>query len=97
MSMIKMKRMNSDHTETHRYGFSFMRSDTGGQKVKAFTGRGATAQEALECARRQAAAYRDRYANELNQKARDKAYARGDRYRPSEIKVDIVSRSEWPL
>ena len=80
--------------ERHQYCFSFMRSDTGGQKIKTFWGNGnpeAAKQDCLSQARR----YASSYENELNQKARDKAAWRGDRYAPSHIKVDIVGNSMW--
>lgn len=80
--------------ERHQYCFSFMRSDTGGQKTKTFWGNGdpeAAKQDCLSQARR----YASSYENELNQKARDKAARRGDRYSPSHINVDIVSNSMW--
>ena len=79
--------------EKHQYCFSFMRSDTGGQKTKTFWGDG-NPDEALVQAREQAQRYRASYEDELNTKARDKAQARGE-YRPSHIHVDIVSHSMW--
>lgn len=94
---MQFGRKISDTLEEHKYGFSFMRDDTGGQRVKAFTGRGVSAEAALEDAQAKARSYRSSYAEELNRKARDKAAARGDRYRPSEIRVSIVGRSEWPM
>ena len=80
-------------SERHQYCFSFMRSDTGGQKTKTFWGNG-NPDEALVQARDQAQRFRDSYESELNTKARDKARARGE-YRPSYIHVDIVGRSMW--
>ena len=82
------------NTERHQYSFSFMRSDTGGQKTKTFWGNGdpeVAKQDCLSQARR----YASSYENELNQKARDKAARRGDRYAPSHIGVQIVSNSMW--
>ena len=84
--------MKSD-IERHQYCFSFMRSDTGGQKTKTFWGNG-DPDTALVQARDQAQRYREDYESELNTKARDKARARGE-YLPSHIRVDIVGRSMW--
>lgn len=80
--------------ERHQYCFSFMRSDTGGQKIKTFWGNGNPEDAKLDCLS-QARRYASSYENELNQKARDKAARRGDRYAPSHIGVQIVSNSMW--
>ena len=80
--------------ERHQYCFSFMRDDTGGQKTKTFWGKG-NREESEQNALNQARMYKQQYQNELNQKARDRARRRGDMYRPSEIRVQIVSYSFW--
>ncbi len=80
--------------ERHQFCFSFMRSDTGGQKTKTFWAAGNEA-ESLEEARKMAERQRCGYENELNDKAESKARARGDRFRPSRIQVQIVGRSMW--
>lgn len=80
--------------EKHQYGFSFMRSDTGGQKVHSFWGFGdkdASKKDALERAK----SYAQSYERELNDKARAKAERRGDRFAPSHIDVQIVGCSFW--
>ena len=80
--------------ERHQYCFSFMRSDTGGQKTKTFWGNDGPETAKQDCLS-QAQHYASSYENELNQKARDKASRRGDRYAPSHISVQIVSNSMW--
>ena len=79
-------------TERHQFCFSFMRSDTGGQKTKTFWGVGDT-DDAYCDAREQAKRYRIQYQNELNEKKRQKEYYQ--QYRSSDIHVDIVSYSMW--
>lgn len=80
--------------ERHQFCFSFMRTDTGGQKTKTFWGNGDPETAKQECSA-QARRYAVQYEDELNQKARDKAARRGDRYAPSHIGVQIVSNSMW--
>ena len=80
--------------ERHQYCFSFMRTDTGGQKIKTFWGNG-DPEAAKQACLIQTRAYASTYENELNQKARDKAARRGERYAPSHIGVQIVSNSMW--
>lgn len=84
----------SDNRERHQYCFSFMRGDTGGQKIKTFWGNGDPETAKKDCLA-QAKQYAISYENELNQKARDKAKRRGDRYAPSHIGVQIVGNSMW--
>ena len=80
--------------EKHQFGFSFMRGDTGGQRVKTFWGCG-DVDAAKADALRQAKTYAYSYELELNDKARTKASYRGDRYAPSHIDVQIVGCSLW--
>ena len=84
----------NNNGERHQYCFSFMRTDTGGQKIKTFWGDGDPETAKQECLV-QARSYARSYEDELNQKARDKAAHRGDRYAPSHIGVQIVSNSMW--
>jgi len=84
----------SDNRERHQFCFSFMRGDTGGQKTKTFWGDGDPETAKKDCIA-QAKRYATSYEGELNQKARDKAYRRGDRYAPSHIDVQIVGSSMW--
>lgn len=83
-----------NETEKHQFGFSFMRGDTGGQKVHSFWGYG-DVDAAKADAFRQAKNYAQSYERELNDKARAKAERRGDRYAPSRIDVQIVNCSLW--
>lgn len=80
--------------ERHQYCFSFMRTDTGGQKIKTFWGNGDHETARKDCFV-QAARYAKVYESELNQKARDKVERRGERYAPSHIGVQIVGNSMW--
>jgi len=82
-------------TARHQYGFSFMRCDTGGQRVHSFWGSGASEEECKADAHAQARAYASKYENELNEKARAKSRQRGDHYAPSHINVRIVGCSLW--
>ena len=81
--------------ERHQFGFSFMRQDTGGQRVHSFWGSGKDREgcrlSALEAAKR----YCYQYEQEINDKIRVKAERRGDRYLPSHVGVQIVSCSFW--
>lgn len=86
--------MKKPTVERHQYCFSFMRTDTGGQKIKTFWGNGDPETSRKDCFV-QAARYAKTYEAELNQKARDKAERRGERYAPSHISVQIVSNSMW--
>ena len=86
--------MKAAEVERHQFGFAFMRTDTGGQKVKSFWGDGdpiVAKEEARACAE----AYRSSYEEELYQKACAKSRARGERYRPSRCKVQIVGCDMW--
>lgn len=78
--------------EKHQFCFSFMRSDTGGQRTKTFWGYGPK-EEAYKGARAQAESYRRSYENELNEKKRRKEYYA--QYRSSDIRVDIVHHTCW--
>lgn len=80
--------------EKHQFGFSFMRGDTGGQKVHSFWGFG-DPETAKKDASARAKCYAQSYERELNDKARAKAERRGDRYAPSHINVQIVNCSLW--
>lgn len=80
--------------EKHQFGFSFMRDDTGGQKVHSFWGLG-DVETARKDAIIHAKTYANQYENELNAKARQKSLQRGDRYAPSHIGVQIVGCSLW--
>ena len=82
------------NTERHQFCFSFMRSDTGGQKTKTFWGSGDPDTAKQECAA-QARRYAGMYELELNQKIRARAARRGDRYAPSHVAVEIVGNSMW--
>lgn len=84
----------TDNRERHQYCFSFMRTDTGSQKTKTFWGNGSPEASKQDCLV-QARSYAASYESELNQKARDKADRRGDRYAPSHIEVKIVGSSMW--
>ena len=86
--------MKKPTPERHQFCFSFMRTDTGGQKIKTFWGNGDSETARKDCFV-QAACYAKAYETELNQKARDKAERRGDRYAPSHISVQIVGNSMW--
>ena len=79
------------NVEKHQYGYSFMNTMTGGQRVHTFWGYG-TKEEAKVDTDRQAREYARRYENELNEKAR-----RRNRYNyaPSHISVQIVGCSFW--
>lgn len=83
-----------NETEKHQFGFSFMRGDTGGQKVHSFWGDG-DVETAKKDAFARAKCYAQSYERELNDKARAKAERRGDRYAPSHIDVQIVNCSLW--
>lgn len=80
--------------EKHQYCFSFMRDDTGGQKTKTFWADG-NEEESLAKARQMAENYRYDYEHDLNEKACQKSINRGDRFKPSKIRVQIVGRSMW--
>ena len=79
-------------TERHQFGFSFMRWDTGGQRMHTFWGSGANVEACKRDARAKAETYRYKYENELNEKARRKNTSR---YAPSPIQVQIVGCSLW--
>lgn len=83
--------MAKQQLEKHQYGFSFMNTMTGGQRVKTFWGFG-DEEAAKVDARRQAEQYRRQYENELNEKARRRNTSC---YAPSHISVSIVSCSFW--
>ena len=83
-----------NESEKHQFGFSFMRTDTGGQRVHSFWGYG-DVETAKTKASESAKAYARSYESELNEKARQKAERRGDRYAPSHIGVQIVNCSLW--
>ena len=80
------------NNERHQYCFSFVRSDTGGQKIKTFWGNGNPETAKKDCIF-QARFYAGVYERKLNQKAHDKAARCGERYAPSHIDVYIVSNS----
>ena len=61
--------MAKQQIEKHQYGFSFMNEMTGGQHVKEFWGIG-DKETAKADAYLQAERYRQRYEDELNEKAR---------------------------
>lgn len=77
--------------EKHQYGYSFMNTMTGGQKVHTFWGYG-TKEEAKVSADQQARDYARRYEDELNEKARRRNRSP---YAPSHISVQIVGCSFW--
>ena len=77
--------------EKHQYGYSFMNTMTGGQKVRTFWGYG-TKEEAKVSTDRQARDYAHRYEDELNEKARRRNRSP---YAPSHISVQIVGCSFW--
>lgn len=77
--------------EKHQYGYSFMNTMTGGQRVHAFWGTG-TKEEAKVSTDRQAEAYAMRYEEELNEKARRRNRSN---YAPSHITMRIVGCSFW--
>lgn len=78
--------------ERHQFGFSFMRQDTGGQRVHSFWGTGKDVEECRKSARDAAMRYASSYENELNEKARIKNRSN---YAPSHIGVQIVGCSLW--
>ena len=77
--------------EKHQYGYSFMNTMTGGQRVHSFCGFG-TKEEAKIDTDKQAHEYARRYEEELNEKARQRNRSN---YAPSYIHVQIVNCSFW--
>ena len=77
--------------EKHQYGYSFMNTMTGGQRVHSFWGFG-TKEEAKIDTDKQAHEYACRYEKELNEKARQRNRSN---YAPSYIHVQIVNCSFW--
>ena len=77
--------------EKHLYGYSFMNTMTGGQRVHTFWGAG-TKEEAKVSTDAQAREYARRYEEELNEKARRRNRSP---YAPSHISVQIVGCSFW--
>ena len=77
--------------EKHQYGYSFMNTMTGGQRVHSFWGFG-TKEEAKIDTDKQAHEYARRYEEELNEKARSR---NPSNYAPSYIHVQIVNCSFW--
>ena len=77
--------------EKHQYGYSFMNTMTGGQRVHSFCGFG-TKEEAKIDTDKQAHEYARRYEEELNEKARRRNRSN---YAPSYIHVQIVNCSFW--
>ncbi len=78
--------------ERHQFGFSFMRWDTGGQRMHTFWGDGADFEDCKQNARAKAETYRCKYERDLNEKARLKNRSC---YAPSPIRVQIVGCSLW--
>lgn len=78
--------------ERHQFGFSFMRWDTGGQRMHTFWGDGADVDACKKDAMNKAMAYANRYQDELNEKARRKNRSN---YAPPRIRVQIVGCSLW--
>lgn len=79
----------------HQFGFSFMRGDTGGQKVHSFWGTGEDVEACKKEALRQANWFKESYECQINDKIRQKAAQRGERYAPSHVDVQIVGCSLW--
>ena len=77
--------------EKHQYGYSFMNTMTGGQRVHSFW-RFGTKEEAKIDTDKQAHEYARRYEEELNEKARQRNRSN---YAPSYIHVQIVNCSFW--
>lgn len=78
--------------ERHQFGFSFMRLDTGGQRVHSFWGTGKDVEECRKSAIEAARRYANTYETDLNEKARMRNRSR---YAPSHIGVPIVNCSLW--
>jgi len=84
-----------DMSVKHQYGFSFMRQDTGGQKVHSFWGYGDSEESCKQNAIEKARQFKESYEREINDKIRAKSERRGERYAPSHVGVQIVGCSLW--